>query len=119
MMHDVLLSNYYLLFSRTCRTRRLSPSDLIWMSLAEAVAFACPVPTMSSLEFSASDEEIQISTRLLETSNWHKTDTLSVEAAIGIFKQSGLTFKQLRDIWSIADKKGSGNLSKHELAVVV
>ena len=74
---------------------------------------------MSSQEFSASDEELQLCTRLLETSNWHQTDTLSVDAAIGIFKQSGLTFKQLRDIWTIADKKGSGNLSKHELAVVI
>ena len=70
-------------------------------------------------EFSASDEELQLSIRLLETNNWHSTDTLSVDSAIGIFKQSGLTFKQLRDIWTIADKKGSGNLSKHELAVVI
>ena len=74
---------------------------------------------MSSEEFFASDTELQLSTRLLELNNWHKTDTLSVDAAIGIFKQSGLTFKQLRDIWTIADKKGSGNLSKHELAMVI
>ena len=74
---------------------------------------------MLSEEFSASDEELQLSTRLLETNNWHNTDTLSVDSAIGIFKQSGLTFKQLRDIWTIADKKASGNLSKHELAVVI
>ncbi|KIM43449.1 hypothetical protein M413DRAFT_68645, partial [Hebeloma cylindrosporum] len=74
---------------------------------------------MSSRAFCASDEELQLSTRLLEMNTWHKTDTLSVDAAIGIFKQSGLTFKQLRDIWTIADKKGTGNLSKHELAVVI
>jgi len=74
---------------------------------------------MLSEEFSASVEELQLSTRLLELNNWHKTDTLSVDAAIGIFKQSGLTFKQLRDIWTIADKKGSGSLSKHELAMVI
>ena len=74
---------------------------------------------MSSLEFSASDEELQLSTRLLETNNWQKTDTLSADTAIGIFKQCGLTFKQLKDIWTIADKKGNGNLSKHELAMVV
>jgi epidermal growth factor receptor substrate 15 len=74
---------------------------------------------MLSGEFSASDEELQLSSRLLETNNWHNADTLSVDAAIGIFKQSDLTFKQLRDIWTIADKKGSGSLSKHELAVVI
>jgi len=74
---------------------------------------------MLSEEFFASDEELQLSSRLLEMNNWHNADTLSVDAAIGIFKQSGLTFKQLRDIWTIADKKGKGSLLKHELAVVI
>ena len=75
--------------------------------------------TMLSEEFSATDEELQLSSRLLETNNWHNADRLSVDAAISIFKQSGLTFKQLRDIWTIADKEGSGSLSKHELAVAI
>ena len=73
---------------------------------------------MLSEEFSASDEELQLFSRLLETNNWHKADTLSFDAAIDILKQS-LTLKQLRDIWTIADKERSGNLSKLQLAMVI
>ncbi|KIM42292.1 hypothetical protein M413DRAFT_50865, partial [Hebeloma cylindrosporum] len=63
-------------------------------------------------------EELQLATRLLET-NVCQSDMLSIDSAIGIFKQSGITLKQLRDIWTIADKRGSGSLSKNELAVVL
>ncbi|KAF8965442.1 hypothetical protein BDZ97DRAFT_1998599 [Flammula alnicola] len=53
------------------------------------------------------------------TTTWQRTDTLSVDAAIGIFSQSGLSFKQIREIWTIADRDGSGKLTKNELAVVI
>jgi epidermal growth factor receptor substrate 15 len=68
--------------------------------------------------FSPSVKELELATRLLETNIW-QSDILSIDSAIGIFKQSDITLKQLRDIWTIADKKGSGSLSKNELAVVI
>ena len=73
---------------------------------------------MSFREFSPSVEELQLATRLLETNIW-RSDILSIDSAISIFKQSNITLKQLREIWTIADEKGSGSLSKNELAVVV
>ena len=72
---------------------------------------------MAFQEFSPSVKELELATRLLETNIW-QSDILSIDSAIGIFNQS-VTLKQLRDIWTIADKKGSGSLSKNELAVVV
>jgi len=69
--------------------------------------------------FQPSEEELQLAAKLLETSSWNRSDTLSVDSAIGLFKSSGLSFKQVRDIWTIADKNGTGNLSKGELTVVI
>ncbi|KAH9476238.1 putative calcium-binding protein [Psilocybe cubensis] len=62
-----------------------------------------------------------LASRLLEmnTGSWNPSEYLGVETAIGLFKQSGLSFKQIRDIWSIADKDGTGKLTKPELAVVI
>ncbi|PPQ89620.1 hypothetical protein CVT25_012537 [Psilocybe cyanescens] len=78
---------------------------------------------MSTLmqKFLPSADELSLASRLLETNtgSWNRSDTLSVDTAIGIFKQSGISFKQLREIWSIADRDGSGKLSKEELAVVI
>lgn len=69
--------------------------------------------------FLATEDELNLATRLLEMNSWNRTESLSVDTAIGIFKQNGLSFKQLREIWSIADKDGSGKLSRNELAIVI
>ena len=56
-------------------------------------------------EFFPSVEELQLTTRNLETKNcW--SDILIIDSAIGIFKQR---LKQLRDIWTLANEKGSGS----------
>lgn len=71
--------------------------------------------------FVPTPNELHLASRLLEsnTGSWNRSDCLSVDTAIGIFKQSGVSFKQLRDIWSIADREGAGHLSKEGLAVVI
>ncbi|KAF8903342.1 hypothetical protein CPB84DRAFT_1774611 [Gymnopilus junonius] len=69
--------------------------------------------------FKATDEEHQLAAQILVMTECHEARTLSSEAAIDIFKRSGLSFTILRDIWSIADKNGSGDLSLDELAVAI
>ena len=39
--------------------------------------------------------------------------------AIGILKQNGLSYKQIREIWNVADRKGTGNLARDELTILI
>lgn len=73
----------------------------------------------SSQTFIATEDELQLAEKLLEINNWKRSDSLSVDTALGIFKQTGLSFKQLREIWTIADKNGAGSLSRDELTVAI
>lgn len=67
----------------------------------------------------ASDEELQLTNRLLAIANCEAAGALSSQAAIDIFGRSGLSFELLRDIWNMADKHGTGDLSKEELVIAI
>ena len=69
--------------------------------------------------FKATDEEEQLATQILVLTHCQEAGALSSEAAIDIFRRSGLSFTILRDIWNIADKNGSGDLSHDELAMAI
>ena len=69
--------------------------------------------------FIATEDELRLANRLLEINNWKRSDSLSLDKALGIFKQTGLSFKQLREIWTIADKDGAGSLNRDELTVAI
>ncbi|KAF8950785.1 hypothetical protein BDZ97DRAFT_1892340 [Flammula alnicola] len=74
---------------------------------------------MLSQPLAASEEETELATRLLVIAKCERAGVLNPEAAIDIFRRSGLSFELLRDIWNIADKNGSGDLSKDELVVAI
>jgi len=67
----------------------------------------------------ASAEEVQLANDILVLTNCHTSGALTSDAAIDIFKRSGLPYTDLRDIWNIADKNGSGTLSVDELTVAI
>ncbi|KDR70137.1 hypothetical protein GALMADRAFT_103267 [Galerina marginata CBS 339.88] len=71
------------------------------------------------LESPASDDELLMANRLLEKNIWTRPGSLSFDSAVGIFRQNGLSPTQVRDIWRIADRTGSGTLSRDELVVAI
>ncbi|PPQ79333.1 hypothetical protein CVT25_002563 [Psilocybe cyanescens] len=74
---------------------------------------------MTSPTSSASEEEVQLASQILNMTNCQQTGVLSADAAIDIFRKSGLSFAILRDIWAIADADVSGDLTQEELAVAI
>ncbi|KAH9478338.1 putative calcium-binding protein [Psilocybe cubensis] len=74
---------------------------------------------MTSFHYTASEEEEQLANQILTMTDCHHRGVLSADAAIEVFKKSGLSYAILRDIWAIADANGSGDLSREELAVAI
>jgi len=66
--------------------------------------------------FAATEEEEALATQVLILKNCHTTGILNADAAIDIFKRSGLSFDILRDIWTVSDMNRS---SKEELTVAL
>lgn len=69
--------------------------------------------------FSPSEDEINLANQILLLSDCQRDGALKPDAAIDIFKGSGLSYHILRDIWSIADENASGDLSIYELAAAI
>jgi hypothetical protein len=67
--------------------------------------------------FTATEEEEQLATQVLIIKNCHTTGILNTDAAIDIFKRSGLPDEMLSDIWTLSDKNRSGDFSRDELTV--
>jgi epidermal growth factor receptor substrate 15 len=74
-------------------------------------------PQTDPATFTATEEEEQLATQVLIIKSCHTTGILNADAAIDIFKRSGLPFETLRDIWTFADKNRSGDFSRDELTV--
>lgn len=69
--------------------------------------------------FKPTRDEIEL-TEYIRRATLHKsTGAFSRDVAIRIFKESGLSFKQIREIWTIADRGGDGKLSNDEMCVAV
>jgi len=73
---------------------------------------------MSLKAFSASEDEMQLANQIL-LSDCRDGGALKSDAAIDIFKRSGLSYTILRDIWSMVDENASGDLTIHELAAAI
>lgn len=69
--------------------------------------------------FAASDEEADLAAQLLKIAKCEQAGALQANVAVDIFRRSGLTVEQLRDIWNLADQNGSGDLSRDELAMAI
>lgn len=67
----------------------------------------------------ASASELELATQVLATAHCDETGVLNAQAAIDVFGRSGLSFEQLRDIWTLVDQTQSGELSKSELAAAL
>ncbi|KAF9051673.1 hypothetical protein BJ165DRAFT_1401155 [Panaeolus papilionaceus] len=65
--------------------------------------------------FDSTEDEVRIASRILDLMNGQPGGSLNSNAAIEVFKRSGLDFLTLRDIWEVADENGSGDLSLEEL----
>ena len=74
---------------------------------------------MTLKAFSASEDEMSLANQILLFSNCQESGALKSDAAIDIFKRSGLSNTILRDIWNMADENASGNLTIHELAAAI
>ncbi|KIM46718.1 hypothetical protein M413DRAFT_440303 [Hebeloma cylindrosporum] len=73
----------------------------------------------SATPFTATEEEEQLATQILVIKNCHTTGILNADAAIDIFKRSGLSVEMMRDIWTLSDKNRSGDFSRDELTVAL
>ncbi|KAF9545519.1 hypothetical protein CPC08DRAFT_386052 [Agrocybe pediades] len=78
-----------------------------------------PSFTSTLMNFVASQDEIELANKFLELNKWTCSDTLSIDMAIGILKQNGLSYKQIREMWQVADRNGTGMLSRNELTVLI
>ncbi|KAF9567118.1 hypothetical protein CPC08DRAFT_703357 [Agrocybe pediades] len=78
-----------------------------------------PASSTTKTPSSSFAEEAQLARQILLVANGQSAGALSSDAAIDIFKRSGLSYAALRDIWAIADRKGSGDLSFDELTVAI
>ena len=74
---------------------------------------------MSLKGFSPSEDEIILANQILLLSDCQRDGALKPDAAIEVFKRSGLSYPILRDIWNIADENASGDLSIYELAAAI
>ena len=69
--------------------------------------------------FSPSEDEMNLANQILHLSDCQQGGALKSDAAIDIFKRSGLSYSILRDIWYIADENASGDLTILELAAAI
>lgn len=74
---------------------------------------------MSLQAFSASDDEVNLANQILVFSDCQESGALRSDAAINIFKRSGLSYAILRDIWNMVDENASGDLTIRELAAAI
>jgi hypothetical protein len=74
---------------------------------------------MQPHQFKATPDEIELAECIQRTTTRKLTGTFSRDAAIRILKESGISYRQIREIWIIADRSGNGKLSNKELCVVV
>ena len=74
---------------------------------------------MSLKAFSPSEDELILASQILLITDCQQSGALKADAAIDIFKRSGLSYPILRDIWSIADENASGDLNIRELAAAI
>ena len=69
--------------------------------------------------FSPSEDEMNLANQILILTDCQQGGALKPDAAIDIFKSSGLSYPILRDIWNIADDSASGDLTILELAAAI
>ena len=69
--------------------------------------------------FSPSEDEMNLANQILLLCDCQQSGALKSDAAIDIFKRSGLSYPILRDIWNIADENASGDLTVLELAAAI
>lgn len=67
----------------------------------------------------ASDEEVRLANRIMDMVDNGKASTLSLDSAIAILTQRGLSLLQLHKIWPLADGGSKGHLTNSELTVAV
>ena len=72
---------------------------------------------MTMQTFSATEEELELSTQIFVTRGCNGDDgALQGDQAKEVFNRSALPFTTLRDIWNMSNENGNGVLSKHEMA---
>ncbi|KJA22492.1 hypothetical protein HYPSUDRAFT_649710 [Hypholoma sublateritium FD-334 SS-4] len=67
----------------------------------------------------ASDEEVRVANRIMDMVDNGKASTLSLDSAIAILTQRGLSLSQLHNIWPLADRGSKGHLTNGELIVAI
>ncbi|KAF9559983.1 hypothetical protein CPC08DRAFT_818520 [Agrocybe pediades] len=79
------------------------------------------IPSFSStlMNFVASQDEIELANKFLNLDKWTCSDTLSIDMAIGILKQNGLSYTQIREMWKVADRNATGILSRNEVTILI
>ncbi|KAF4610073.1 hypothetical protein D9613_010463 [Agrocybe pediades] len=79
------------------------------------------IPSFSStlMNFVASQDEIELANKFLDLDKWTCSDTLSIDMAIGILKQNGLSYTQIREMWKVADRNATGILSRNEVTILI
>ena len=87
---------------------------------------------MTTETFTATEDELELATRILVTRGSNATSTssssdannyyddgegaLQGDQAKEVFNRSALPFATLRVIWNMSSEKGNGTLEKHEIA---
>lgn len=83
----------------------------------------CSYPPMSRLPvsepFVATNNEVQLADRILGSNTWTPSKVLTIDSAINILRKNGLSYKEIREIWSIVDRNGTGKLTKDELYALI
>ncbi|KAJ2925254.1 hypothetical protein H1R20_g11822, partial [Candolleomyces eurysporus] len=69
--------------------------------------------------FTATPEELDLVADILLFTNTKDSRILPTDSAIDVFKRSGLSREELREIWRLADKDRNGMLTSKELAVAL
>ncbi|KAF9528617.1 hypothetical protein CPB83DRAFT_853961 [Crepidotus variabilis] len=78
------------------------------------------IPTSSRTNFTPTDEEIYLTRQILVSRGLDAdAGSLKGERAREVFNRSALPFPTLRDIWSIADDDGSGDLTRDEIVMAL
>lgn len=70
-------------------------------------------------QFVATDEELRLVERIHLATPRKYRGTFSRDAAIRLLRDSGLSHAQIRNIWTIADRRGSGKVCDQGLCVLI
>lgn len=76
-------------------------------------------PIMQPHQFKATPGEVELAECIQRTAVRKSTKSFSRDAAMRILRESGFSHGQIREIWTIADREGKGDLSNKELCALI